>query len=110
MADFNTNISGSLDSLRGAFADNSIGSAGGAGSPGTPKVGGTDGKKSGFADAVKGIENYISKVDGLQESSDTSIKDLLSENRDEEIVEYNTTDVELTYKIYERINQVMVVR
>ena len=39
-----------------------------------------------------------------------SIKDLLSENRDEEIVEYNTTDVELTYKIYERINQVMVVR
>lgn len=38
-----------------------------------------------------------------------SVKDLLSEDRDEEIVRYNTVDVEITCMIYERINQVMVV-
>ena len=34
--------------------------------------------KSDFADTVKVVGNYISKVDALQQSSDISIKDLLS--------------------------------
>jgi DNA polymerase elongation subunit (family B) len=39
-----------------------------------------------------------------------SVKELLSENRIDEIRQYNQTDVELCFKLYERINQVMVVR
>ena len=34
--------------------------------------------KSGFADTVKAVEKYISKVDDLQDLSDTSVKDMLS--------------------------------
>ena len=47
-------------------------------SPGMPKVGSSDGRKAGFADTVKAAEKYISNVDDLQQSSDASIKDLLS--------------------------------
>ena len=100
MVEFNTNISGSLDSLRGAFGSNSAGPAAGAGSQGTPKVGNTDGKNSGFADAVKGIESYISKVDGLQESSDTSIKDLLSgKNEDITSVVSAVAKADMSFKL-----------
>jgi len=35
-------------------------------------------KKSGFADTIDAVSKYISKVDELQQSSDTSIKELLS--------------------------------
>ncbi len=43
-----------------------------------PKVGNADAKKSDFANTIKAVEKYISKVDDLQQSSDMSIKDLLS--------------------------------
>jgi flagellar hook-basal body complex protein FliE len=39
--------------------------------------GGTAGK-TGFGETVKAVEKYISNVDELQQSSDMSIKDLLS--------------------------------
>lgn len=39
---------------------------------------GAGSQKSDFADTVKAVEKYISKVDDLQQSSDMSIKDLLS--------------------------------
>ncbi len=94
MADFNTNISGSIDSLRGSFG----GQAGG--SQGTPKVGGADGTGSGFADAVKGVEKYISKVDDLQQSSDTSIKDLLSgKNEDITSVVSSVAKADMSFKL-----------
>jgi len=35
-------------------------------------------KKSDFANTIKAVEKYITKVDDLQQSSDNSIKDLLS--------------------------------
>lgn len=47
-------------------------------SQGIPKIGIADDKKSGFADTVKAAGKYISNVDDLQQSSDMSIKDLLS--------------------------------
>jgi len=50
-----------------------------------PQVGNADGKQSDFADAVKAVEKYISKVDDLQESSNMSIKDLLSGNNEDVI-------------------------
>jgi len=45
---------------------------------GMPKAGNADGQKSDFADTIKAIEKHISKVDELQQSSNISIKDLLS--------------------------------
>jgi flagellar hook-basal body complex protein FliE len=43
-----------------------------------PKTGGADSKESDFANTIKAVEDYVSKVDDLQQSSDMSIKDLLS--------------------------------
>jgi len=43
-----------------------------------PKPVDTAVKKTDFADTVKAIEKHISKVDELQQSSDTAIKDLLT--------------------------------
>lgn len=41
---------------------------------------------------------------------DKSVKDLFSEDRIIDIIDYNRVDLEITYKIFERINQVMVVK
>ena len=100
MVEFNSNVGGALNSLKGPWAGNSIGPAGGAGSNGMPKVGAADGKKAGFADAIKGIENYISKVDGHQQSSDTSIKDLLSgKNEDITSVVSAVAQADMSFKL-----------
>ncbi len=45
---------------------------------GTSKAGSTDKQKTDFADTVKQVGKYISKVDDLQQSSNISIKDLLA--------------------------------
>ena len=100
MVEFNTNISGAMDSVRGSNGNYSIGPAAGAGSPGAPKVGAAGNEGSGFADAVKGINNYISKVDGLQDSSDTSIKDLLSgKNEDITSVVSSVVKADMSFKL-----------
>jgi flagellar hook-basal body complex protein FliE len=46
--------------------------------PGMPKVGNSNPNKSDFTDTIKAAEKYISKVDDLQQSSNASLKDLLS--------------------------------
>ena len=43
----------------------------------------TTGPGSGFADTVRAVEKHISKVDDLQQSSDISIKDLLTGNNED---------------------------
>jgi flagellar hook-basal body complex protein FliE len=75
MVNMNANVAGPLQSVKPGIGPNS---------PEMPKVGGADDKKSGFADTIKAAGNYISKVDDLQQSSDMSIKDLLS-GRNEDI-------------------------
>ena len=75
MINVNTNVAGPL---------NPVSPGAGIEFPGMPKIGSSDGRKSGFADTIKAAEKYISKVDDLQQSSDTSIKDLLS-GRNEDI-------------------------
>ena len=50
-----------------------------------PKLGDAGAKKSDFGDTMKTIEKYISKVDELQQASDTSIKDLLA-GKNEDII------------------------
>ncbi|MHC4395202.1 MAG: flagellar hook-basal body complex protein FliE [Planctomycetota bacterium] len=73
MINLNTNISGPSNTLKGVLkqgqSSNGLGPIAKAGD---------ENQESGFADTVKAVGKYLSKVDELQQSSDTSIKDLLS--------------------------------
>lgn len=44
----------------------------------TPKAGNGEAKKTDFADTIKAVGQYLSKVDDLQQTSNMSIQDLLS--------------------------------
>jgi len=100
MANLNVNMGGPLHSLKGPWGDNPVGPAGGTGSLGAPKVGASDGRKADFAGVVKGVGEYISKVDGLQQSSDTSIKDLLSgKNEDITSVVSAVAKADISFKL-----------
>lgn len=91
MVEFNANAGGSLSSLKGPWAGNSNG---------MPTVGAAGDKKAGFADAIKGMENYISKVDGHQQSSDASIRDLLSgKNEDITSVVSAVAQADMSFKL-----------
>jgi flagellar hook-basal body complex protein FliE len=78
MVNMNANVSGMPNPVRGIWENNTAAHKTGPDSLGTMKVGDSDGKASGFDNAVKAVNNYISKVDDLQKSSDMSIQDLLS--------------------------------
>ena len=65
-----------------------------------PKAGEVDGKQSDFADTVKAIGKYMSEVDDLQQSSDVSIKDLLSgKNEDITSVVSAVAKADVSFKI-----------
>ena len=56
--------------------------------------------KSEFADTIKAVEKYISKVDDLQELSDISIKDLLSgKNEDITSVVSAVAKADMSFKL-----------
>ena len=60
----------------------------------------TTGSKSAFADAVKAVEKYISKVEDVQQSSDISIKDLLSgKNEDITAVVSAVAKADMSFKL-----------
>jgi flagellar hook-basal body complex protein FliE len=82
MVNMNTNVGGISNSIKGVWENNSIAPKTSPDSIGTMKVGNSN--SSGFDNAVKAVNNYISKVDDLQQSSDMSIQDLLS-GRSEDI-------------------------
>ena len=75
MVDPSTTISGLMSPAQGLRGPGSARPGGGPAAIGTPKAASSGEEKSGFADAIM---DYISKVDDLQQSSDTSIQDLLS--------------------------------
>jgi len=83
MVNMNANVSGPLNSIKGFLGPNSVQPGTSPDSFGMPKVGSTDSKKADFLSTVKAVENYISNVDDLQQSSDMSIKDLLSGNSED---------------------------
>ena len=62
-----------------------VGSVTGGINPQMPKVGEGQGGKEGFSDAVKAVGKYVSEIDQAQQSSDTSINDLLA-GKNEDIV------------------------
>ncbi len=75
MVNLNANIPGVQNLMKGVLEPHSVQPRTNHDSSGMPKVEDSDDKKADFANAVK---NYISKVDDLQQSSNMSIKDLLS--------------------------------
>lgn len=91
MINVNTNITGPLNSVRPGTGTDSLG---------MPKIGSSDGRKSGFADTIKAAEKYISNVDDLQQSSDMSIKDLLSgKNEDITSVVSAVAKADMSFKL-----------
>ncbi|MHC4204159.1 MAG: flagellar hook-basal body complex protein FliE [Planctomycetota bacterium] len=91
MVNMNANVAGPLQSVKPGIGPNS---------PGMPKVGSADDKKSGFADTIKAAGDYISKVDDLQQSSDMSIKDLLSgKNEDITSVVSAVAKADMSFKL-----------
>jgi flagellar hook-basal body complex protein FliE len=65
-----------------------------------PKVSDADAAKSDFADTVKAVGKYISKVDELQQSSNISIKDLLSgKNEDVTSVVSTVAKADMSFRL-----------
>jgi flagellar hook-basal body complex protein FliE len=91
MINVNANVAGPLHTIKpGPGSD----------SPGIPKIGITDEKKSGFAETIKAAGNCISQVDDLQQSSDMSIKDLLSgKNEDITSVVSAVAKADMSFKL-----------
>ena len=91
MVNINANVTGPLQSVKLNSGPNS---------PGMPKVGSADDKDSGFASTIKAAGDYISKVDDLQQSSDMSIKDLLSgKNEDITSVVSAVAKADMSFKL-----------
>jgi flagellar hook-basal body complex protein FliE len=64
---------------------------------GAQKAGDSDGKKADFSKAIKG---YVSKVDDLQQTSNMSIKDLLSgKNEDVNTVVSQVAKADMSFKL-----------
>jgi flagellar hook-basal body complex protein FliE len=75
MINLNGNVSGAQNAMKGVWETNPL----------MPKADNTSTKKLDFDNTVKAVEKYISRVDELQQSSDMSIKDLLS-GKNEDII------------------------
>ena len=75
MININGGVSGAQNAMKGVWENNSL----------MPKANGANAKKLDFNNTVKAVEKYISKVDEQQQSSDMSIKDLLS-GKNEDII------------------------
>jgi flagellar hook-basal body complex protein FliE len=57
-------------------------------------------EKSGFADAMKAVGKYISKVDDIQQASDASIQDLLTgKNEDINSVVAAVAKADVSFKL-----------
>ncbi|MHC4324656.1 MAG: flagellar hook-basal body complex protein FliE [Planctomycetota bacterium] len=90
MINVNANVAGPLPAIKPGTGPES----------GMPKIGSADDKKSGFANTVKAAGNYISEVDDLQQSSDMSIKDLLSgKNEDITSVVSAVAKADMSFKL-----------
>jgi len=100
MVNMNANVSGIQNTMKGILEQKSVQPGNNSGNSSLPKIGSLDHKSADFGDAVKAINNYISKVDDLQTSSDMSIKDLLSgKNEDITSVVSAVAKADLSFKL-----------
>ena len=81
----NTNISSTPNSIKDLWKNNSSLNRTNPDGIGMAKADNANIKKLDFANTVNAIEKYVSKVDEIQQSSDMSIKDLLS-GKNEDII------------------------
>jgi flagellar hook-basal body complex protein FliE len=64
------------------------------------RTGNTGTNKTNFSDTAKAVGKYLSKVDDLQQASDTSIKDLLSgKNEDITTVVSAVAKADMSFKL-----------
>ncbi len=97
MVNMNANVSGISNSMKGILEPRPVQPKINPGLSGMPKVGGSDGKTVDFANAMKG---YISNVDNLQQTSNMSIKDLLSgKNEDITSVVSAVAKADMSFKL-----------
>ncbi|MBN2183405.1 MAG: flagellar hook-basal body complex protein FliE [Sedimentisphaerales bacterium] len=97
MVNINANVNGIQNAMKGILEQNSTQSKINSG---LPRIENSDSKKTGFNNTVKAINNYISDVDKLQESSDMSIKDLLSgKNEDITSVVSAVAKADISFKL-----------
>jgi flagellar hook-basal body complex protein FliE len=97
MVDMNVNMSGISNSMKGIWESRATLPKNTADLSSMQKAGDSDDKKANFADAVKG---YVSKVDDLQQTSNMSIKDLLSgKNEDINSVVSQVAKADISFKL-----------
>ncbi|NQT03714.1 MAG: flagellar hook-basal body complex protein FliE [Planctomycetes bacterium] len=97
MVNMNANVSGISNNMKAIWESRPVQPGINPDSSGMPKVGGSDDKKADFANAVK---SYVSKVDGLQQTSNMSIKDLLSgKNADITSVVSEVAKADISFKL-----------
>jgi flagellar hook-basal body complex protein FliE len=75
MINLNGNVSEAANAIKNVWEANSM----------MPKADSAAARKIDFDNTTKAVEKYISKVDDIQQSSDMSIKDLLS-GKNEDII------------------------
>ena len=92
MINMNTNISEIQNVMKGILENNSLNSKNNTEDSGV--------NKTNFNKSLKAIEDYISNVDDIQQSSDASIKDLLSgKNSDITSVVSEVAKADLSFKL-----------
>ncbi len=97
MVNLNANVSGIQNTMKSILEQNSVQTTKNSN---MPRAGSLDNKNAEFGDTVKAIDNYISNVDDLQQSSDMSIKDLLSgKNEDITSVVSAVAKADLSFKL-----------
>ena len=68
--------------------------------PGTGQTEGPKAGKSDFANAVKAVGKYVSKVDDMQQNSDSSVRDLLTgKNNDVTAVVSSIAKADVSFKV-----------
>ena len=77
-----------------------VGSVAGKINSAMPKTGGMEKRQSEFSETIKAVGKHISKVDDLQQSSDMSIKELLSgKNEDITSVVSSVAKADMSFKL-----------
>jgi flagellar hook-basal body complex protein FliE len=100
MVNFNANINSIQNAMKGVSEQNSLQRNNNINSSDMLKIGSSDNKKGEFNNAINAVNNYISKVDGLQQASDMSIKDLISgKNEDITSVVSAVAKADLSFKL-----------
>jgi flagellar hook-basal body complex protein FliE len=99
MVNINPNISGVQNLMKDVLEQNSVRRNENSGNSDMSKIGSLNNKTE-FSNTVKAVENYISNVDDLQQSSDMSIKDLLSgKNEDVTSVVSEVAKADVSFKL-----------